>query len=82
MSPPVAQQIISSMKIIMGEDGTDEGSTYFHLHALQPIRSVPAQGRRKHQKVWGEGRFRGALFERKGHLKHFSWKCWRGGGGG
>jgi len=25
MSPPVAQQIISSMKIIMGEDGTDEG---------------------------------------------------------
>jgi hypothetical protein len=26
MSPPVAQQIISSMKIIMGEDGTDEGS--------------------------------------------------------
>ena len=27
MSPPVAQQIISSMKIIMGEDGTDEGYT-------------------------------------------------------
>ena len=25
MSPPVAQQIITSMKIIMGEDGTDEG---------------------------------------------------------
>jgi serine palmitoyltransferase len=25
MSPPVMQQIISSMKIIMGEDGTDEG---------------------------------------------------------
>jgi len=25
MSPPVAQQIISSMRIIMGEDGTDEG---------------------------------------------------------
>jgi len=25
MSPPVVQQIISSMKIIMGEDGTDEG---------------------------------------------------------
>ena len=25
MSPPVTQQIISSMKIIMGEDGTDEG---------------------------------------------------------
>lgn len=26
MSPPVAQQIISSMRIIMGEDGTDEGT--------------------------------------------------------
>lgn len=26
MSPPVTQQIISSMKIIMGEDGTDEGT--------------------------------------------------------
>ncbi|KAJ9589774.1 hypothetical protein L9F63_027965, partial [Diploptera punctata] len=25
MSPPVAQQIISAMKIIMGEDGTLEG---------------------------------------------------------
>ena len=25
MSPPVAQQIISSMRIIMGEDGTGEG---------------------------------------------------------
>ncbi len=25
MSPPVAQQIISSMRIIMGEDGTDGG---------------------------------------------------------
>lgn len=25
MSPPVAQQIISSMRIIMGLDGTDEG---------------------------------------------------------
>lgn len=25
MSPPVAQQIITSMKIIMGLDGTDEG---------------------------------------------------------
>jgi len=25
MAPPVAQQIISSMRIIMGEDGTDEG---------------------------------------------------------
>jgi len=25
MSPPVAQQIISSMRIIMGEDGSDEG---------------------------------------------------------
>lgn len=30
MSPPVAQQIISSMKIIMGEDGTDEGQTSVH----------------------------------------------------
>ena len=26
MSPPVAMQILSSMKIIMGEDGTDEGN--------------------------------------------------------
>ncbi|ODM87247.1 Serine palmitoyltransferase 2 [Orchesella cincta] len=26
MSPPVAQQILSSMKIIMGEDGTDMGA--------------------------------------------------------
>ena len=26
MSPPVMQQIVSSMKIIMGEDGTDEGN--------------------------------------------------------
>ncbi|XP_044001441.1 serine palmitoyltransferase 2-like [Aphidius gifuensis] len=26
MSPPIAQQIITSMKIIMGEDGTDDGS--------------------------------------------------------
>uniref|UniRef100_A0A1B6EDC5 Aminotransferase class I/classII large domain-containing protein n=2 Tax=Clastoptera arizonana TaxID=38151 RepID=A0A1B6EDC5_9HEMI len=25
MSPPVTQQILSSMKIIMGEDGTDDG---------------------------------------------------------
>merc|ERR1712002_198934 len=25
MSPPVMQQVVSSMKIIMGEDGTDEG---------------------------------------------------------
>lgn len=28
MSPPVAQQIISSMRIIMGEDGTDEGYSF------------------------------------------------------
>ena len=34
MSPPVAVQVISSMKIIMGEDGTDEGSLiYFTLCA-------------------------------------------------
>ena len=26
MSAPVAQQVISSMKIIMGEDGTKEGT--------------------------------------------------------
>ena len=26
MSPPVAQQIITSMRIIMGLDGTDEGT--------------------------------------------------------
>lgn len=26
MSPPVAQQILTSMRIIMGEDGTDEGA--------------------------------------------------------
>lgn len=25
MSPPVTQQIITSMRIIMGEDGTDDG---------------------------------------------------------
>jgi len=25
MAPPVMQQVISSMKIIMGEDGTNEG---------------------------------------------------------
>ena len=25
MAPPVAMQVISSMKMIMGEDGTDEG---------------------------------------------------------
>lgn len=25
MSPPVTQQIITSMQIIMGEDGTDDG---------------------------------------------------------
>jgi hypothetical protein len=25
MSPPIAQQIITSMKIIMGEDGTFDG---------------------------------------------------------
>ena len=31
MSPPVAQQIITSMKIIMGEDGTDEGVPLKHL---------------------------------------------------
>ena len=29
MSPPVAMQVISSMKIIMGEDGTDEGNYCF-----------------------------------------------------
>ena len=33
-------------------------------------------------KKLGGGRFRGALFERKGHLKNFPWKCWRRGGGG
>ena len=34
MSPPVAMQVISSMKIIMGEDGTDEGNLiYFTLCA-------------------------------------------------
>ena len=27
MSPPVAQQILSSMRIIMGEDGTDQGDS-------------------------------------------------------
>jgi len=27
MAAPVAQQIISSMRIIMGHDGTDEGSS-------------------------------------------------------
>jgi serine palmitoyltransferase len=25
ISPPIAQQVITSMKIIMGEDGTNEG---------------------------------------------------------
>ena len=29
MSPPVAQQIISSMRIIMGEDGSNEGKLLF-----------------------------------------------------
>jgi len=33
MAPPVMQQIISSMKIIMGEDGTDEG--YKRLQQLK-----------------------------------------------
>ena len=28
MSPPVVMQIISSMKIIMGEDGTDKGESH------------------------------------------------------
>lgn len=27
MSPPVVMQIISSMKMIMGEDGTDKGTS-------------------------------------------------------
>jgi len=34
MSPPVAQQIYTSMKIIMGEDGTDRGNNrilLFHI---------------------------------------------------
>jgi hypothetical protein len=30
MPPPVAQQVISSMKIIMGLDGTNEGKYIFH----------------------------------------------------
>ena len=28
MSPPVVMQVISSMKIIMGEDGTDKGECH------------------------------------------------------
>ena len=28
MSPPVAMQIMSAMKIVMGEDGTDEGKLH------------------------------------------------------
>lgn len=30
MPPPVAQQIITSMKIIMGEDGTNDGKLDFY----------------------------------------------------
>ena len=35
ISAPVAQQVISSMKIIMGEDGTKEGSVPACLHVIQ-----------------------------------------------
>ena len=31
MSPPVAQQVISSMSIIMGEDGSNEGKFFITL---------------------------------------------------
>ena len=39
------------------------------------------QGRRRKHKKFGGRRFPGALFERKGHLKNFSRKCGRPGGG-
>ena len=38
MSPPVAQQIISSMRIIMGEDGTDEG--YYYYSQFYSLKSL------------------------------------------
>jgi hypothetical protein len=42
------------------------------LYAMYVYSHVIAgQGRRKHQKVGGGGGFRGAIFERKGHLKKF-----------
>ena len=41
-----------------------------------------SQGRRKHQKIGGALAYRGTLGYRKGHLKTFSRKCWRRGGGG
>jgi len=29
MSPPITQMVISAMKIVMGEDGTNEGAVIF-----------------------------------------------------
>ncbi|XP_043277374.1 serine palmitoyltransferase 2 [Venturia canescens] len=45
MSPPIAQQIITSMRIIMGEDGTDAGKT--RIKAL--ARNTRYFRRRLHQ---------------------------------
>lgn len=43
MSPPVAQQILTSMKMIMGEDGTDEG--------IRRIRQLKRNSRYFRQKL-------------------------------
>ncbi|KAK3917693.1 Serine palmitoyltransferase 2 [Frankliniella fusca] len=45
MAPPIAQQIITSMRIIMGEDGTDEGQK----RVMQLARNTRYFRRRLHQ---------------------------------
>lgn len=40
MPPPVIQQIITSMKIIMGKDGTNDGNTYTRSYYCRKIRAI------------------------------------------
>lgn len=43
MPPPVAQQIITSMKIIMGRDGTDEGKLHYDIISPDKVSVVRYQ---------------------------------------
>ena len=43
MAPSVMQQVISSMKIIMGEDGTNEG-TYYSMDSYDNLQGTDFPG--------------------------------------
>ncbi|RCN43661.1 aminotransferase, class I/II [Ancylostoma caninum] len=55
MSPPVAQQIYTSMSIIMGKDGTNDGK-FYHIGCLVGQTTKSKEGRKKNDGERGRDR--------------------------